>query len=613
MGGASLLLAVAATTTIGYGWQPDKQGGLEYIVQIPPGELERSGEITSRIDPRVRGMVSRVVIRVGDGPVPQDFGDLAPNILALAPTGAQGKIQQVQVLETQSSQPNSTIAVDEPPSIVRGQSGLSNSNGFRMPMDTANSTQRTSQYDTNVSANGASPMRNPGSAQPSTNYNANASAAPRIPASSYANTQSSQTYRNGDPAGNNPAYNESGQFVGPRRDGAVNNTGNFPSTGSYSNAGSYPSAGNYSNTNTYSNNTSYPNTGGYSNNGGYSNQGDTGGTGGTMASNQSNDRSSYRDSSWIAGSSQPRPRPSTSYDPDRSREPQTYASGTNQNSNSNYDNNAYSDNNGGYRSSTFANPNYGLGNDPRSQYSNNSSRDQSGHNDPRGDFNNNRQPSSYAQGSGSYDNRDSNQYQGNGPIREGYVPGNQSSPYSNFGNQYAQGNQNGYGNIPYGTANGMPSAAMGAMNPYGLATNPAALGLASLYGQSDPRFLLAAGGGYFNPRQDSSREREKSESEDKASSILIAERERLSTQTIELRRENESLARVKESLIDDNKTLISENIQAKDRLQSMSVFQFFLMISFLANLYLVVHLSKLYQRYRDLVTTVRSAASTQTA
>ncbi len=73
MGGASLLLMIAAMG-VTYGWQPDTRGGVEYIIQIPPdqlSEIKRVGEISSVIDPAIRGHVSRVIIQVGNGPVPR--------------------------------------------------------------------------------------------------------------------------------------------------------------------------------------------------------------------------------------------------------------------------------------------------------------------------------------------------------------------------------------------------------------------------------------------------------------------------------------------------------------------------------------------------------------
>ena len=56
-------MLVVALVGITYGWQSDDNGGVEYIVQISPAELsqvQRVGEITSSIDPRVAGHVSRI-------------------------------------------------------------------------------------------------------------------------------------------------------------------------------------------------------------------------------------------------------------------------------------------------------------------------------------------------------------------------------------------------------------------------------------------------------------------------------------------------------------------------------------------------------------------------
>jgi hypothetical protein len=74
MGGVPLLL-MAVAMGITYGWQPDGAGGVNYIIQVPPDQIDavrRSGEITSVIDPQVRGHVSRIIIRVGEDPLPRD-------------------------------------------------------------------------------------------------------------------------------------------------------------------------------------------------------------------------------------------------------------------------------------------------------------------------------------------------------------------------------------------------------------------------------------------------------------------------------------------------------------------------------------------------------------
>lgn len=83
MGSGSLLLILAAVG-VDYGWQPDgtrsKEGdNLEYIIQIPPdqiGRLQRVGEITSVLDPSISARVSKIVVRVGNGTIPRNAGDL---------------------------------------------------------------------------------------------------------------------------------------------------------------------------------------------------------------------------------------------------------------------------------------------------------------------------------------------------------------------------------------------------------------------------------------------------------------------------------------------------------------------------------------------------------
>lgn len=73
MGGAPLLLALAVVT-VDYGWESDGRDGYRYIVQVPAEQLhdiERTGKITSRLPPELRGRVSSIEIRVGDGEVPR--------------------------------------------------------------------------------------------------------------------------------------------------------------------------------------------------------------------------------------------------------------------------------------------------------------------------------------------------------------------------------------------------------------------------------------------------------------------------------------------------------------------------------------------------------------
>lgn len=76
---SATLFAILAAAGLTYGWQPDsslgaKADSLEYIVQISPdmvGSIEKVGELTSTIDPAIRGRVSKVVVRIGNGPLPR--------------------------------------------------------------------------------------------------------------------------------------------------------------------------------------------------------------------------------------------------------------------------------------------------------------------------------------------------------------------------------------------------------------------------------------------------------------------------------------------------------------------------------------------------------------
>ena len=83
------LIAILAAAGLTYGWQPDpsagnaspnsgdpsvSDGSLQYIIQISPDAVQgiaKVGQITSAIDPQVRGRISTVVIRIGDGPLPR--------------------------------------------------------------------------------------------------------------------------------------------------------------------------------------------------------------------------------------------------------------------------------------------------------------------------------------------------------------------------------------------------------------------------------------------------------------------------------------------------------------------------------------------------------------
>ncbi|QDV67788.1 hypothetical protein Poly24_14920 [Rosistilla carotiformis] len=579
MGGAPLLLALAAIT-VDYGWQPDDKGGIEYIIQIPPGQLEQSGGFTSRIDPRVRGLVSRVVVRVGDGPLPQDFGDLAPNSAPDELGPVLGAIQQVT--ETQ------VWEASDPSTVVRGQNGVPNG-GFTLPGQMGTAPQTAQQPRTTTNQAAPNSVRNVGNAMPSTSA-FTADTTNRNTGTTNNANPALQNFRSGtnDPSQQNAAAaptNDLRSYNDPRASQAA-------ATGS----------------------------------------------------------STYRDSSWQSNANQPRATaPSTApYGPTReemttatNQQPNLYNTNTNNAAqgapanNNTYDRNnpnanpAYAtDNRNGSPLSTFANPNPNTTTNETNGYSAPGYANQYGNNQytqqqPQPNDTNLQTVNSNQPGYNSQQ-APQNGYANNqnlGPLRNGYGTGTNGNQ-----GQYPNGNYSGDGTgfVNNGNPNNLNAQSanpgLGYPNPNynsGLGYPQSQLGLGSAayaqgaYGQqTDPRLLIAANGGLFNG---SIRDQlGKTESDDKTSALLLAERERLSTKTLELERENDTLAKAKDALLYDNNTLIAESRVTKDRLQSMSVFQFFLMISFLANLYLGVHLSKLYQRYRDLVTTVRaSTASAQ--
>ncbi|WP_404310716.1 mu-protocadherin [Neorhodopirellula lusitana] len=91
VGAVMLLIAASAgitsigisTVGITYGWTPDGGRGVKYIIQIPPEKVDqvvRSGEIASQIPTEIRGHVSEVVIRIGQGTLPR----VTPNHLTQA-------------------------------------------------------------------------------------------------------------------------------------------------------------------------------------------------------------------------------------------------------------------------------------------------------------------------------------------------------------------------------------------------------------------------------------------------------------------------------------------------------------------------------------------------
>ena len=73
MGAAPLLLAMAMITADA-GWETDGKGGYQYVIQVPAEQwdaVRREGSITSQIPENLRGRISAVKIRIGDGPIPR--------------------------------------------------------------------------------------------------------------------------------------------------------------------------------------------------------------------------------------------------------------------------------------------------------------------------------------------------------------------------------------------------------------------------------------------------------------------------------------------------------------------------------------------------------------
>lgn len=141
--GSALFSIMAVALGITYGWQPDPGGGegaVQYIVQISPDRLERLeslGEITSTIDPAVRGRVTQVVVRVGSGPVPK-IDPISSLGAGVSLSDAQPvPIPQMQLAgESSGAVPIAGIAPGGKTSLMKPQTG-----GFSLPpsvADTAN-------------------------------------------------------------------------------------------------------------------------------------------------------------------------------------------------------------------------------------------------------------------------------------------------------------------------------------------------------------------------------------------------------------------------------------------------------------------------------------------
>lgn len=184
MGGAPLLLALALITA-DVGWESDGQDGYRYIVQVSPEqfeELAREGFVTSQIPAELQGRVTSVVVRVGEGPLPQ------PSIVAAA---------------------SRKTPYPEPPDTVRAQSGGS---GMAIP-DLANGSERTVPSTSGSGITGGAGI----GVQPS-------ALGPAVPST----TPSSFGSRPGT-APNPPTANPAGT-VDNRWSGSANNPANAPST-----------------------------------------------------------------------------------------------------------------------------------------------------------------------------------------------------------------------------------------------------------------------------------------------------------------------------------------------------------------------------------------------
>ncbi len=134
MGGVPALLMVAALG-VTYGWQPDGREGVEYIIQIPADQVDRMqrlGEISSTIDPAVRGRVSKITVRVGEGPLPRrDLPGFTRTGGSIESYVAQADHTPIPIPETGRTADAGKEAVMKP------QAGVPNS-GMTLPSTLAN-------------------------------------------------------------------------------------------------------------------------------------------------------------------------------------------------------------------------------------------------------------------------------------------------------------------------------------------------------------------------------------------------------------------------------------------------------------------------------------------
>ena len=133
MAGAFLLLTFTAVM-VDYGWESVGPDQYRYVVQVPPEQLETLREgapFTSRIPAELRGKVTEIEIRVGTEPLRQD-----PVIAA------------VDMRETgYNNYPNPP---DEQPRIARGQDGGQDGRSFEMPSTLSDEASRMGETARNA-------------------------------------------------------------------------------------------------------------------------------------------------------------------------------------------------------------------------------------------------------------------------------------------------------------------------------------------------------------------------------------------------------------------------------------------------------------------------------
>lgn len=142
MGGVPVLLKLIALMGITYGWQPDNNGGVEYIIQVSADdlkEIERLGEITSAINPTVQGYVSRVVVRVGNGPLPRKTPENLRRQLPSQAANDYSSIPIPEMVDTERAIPIPSLASansDRQAAVMKPQS-----DGFKLPQGGASLRQ----------------------------------------------------------------------------------------------------------------------------------------------------------------------------------------------------------------------------------------------------------------------------------------------------------------------------------------------------------------------------------------------------------------------------------------------------------------------------------------